>query len=119
MNAYQIPNLRFSGVAGFAVDRYRFVQIYTDGTFRAGGVAGEVIIGVSQNTVAAEEILEVADGIVMVAAASSVTYGDPIKCANGGKATKWNDATDAEEDLIGVALTAGNLDEIITVKLFR
>ena len=55
MNAYEIPNLRFSLPAGGAVARCRFVSVNAEGKGVQATAATEVI-GASMNLTTAEEI---------------------------------------------------------------
>ena len=71
MNAYEIPNLRFSVPAGEDVGRRLFVTVASDGNGVVATADGTVI-GVSMNEAAADEVLEIADGIVMVEAGAAV-----------------------------------------------
>lgn len=112
MNAYEIPNLRFSLPAGGAVARCRFVSVNAEGKGVQATAATEVI-GASMNLTTAEEIamnehiVEIADGIVMVEAAGAISAGAAVYSDANGKATATGDKK------AGVAITgataAGNL----------
>lgn len=127
MNAYEIPNQRFSLPAGAAVDRFRFVSADANG---AGihATASTQVIGVSTNLVdtttvpAAKQIVEIADGIVMVEAAGNVAAGAAVSSDANGKAVTatpvtYGDTSVAGSIVVGSALTGGGAGELITVKL--
>lgn len=109
MFAFEIPGLRFSLPAGADVERCRFVSADAN----SNGIlatATTPVIGVSMNKAAAGEVLEIADGIVMVEAAGAITAGAAVKSDATGKATAGTGA--------GVALTAASAaGELIAVKL--
>lgn len=109
MFAFEIPGLRFSLPAGADVERFRFVSADAN----SNGVmasATSPVIGVSMNMAKANEVLEIADGIVMVEAASAITAGAAVKSDATGKAVAGEGA--------GVALTSATAaGDIITVKL--
>lgn len=84
-SAYEIPNLRFSLPAGADVARHRFVKINSDGEGEQAG-AGDAIIGVSMNQAAEGEVLEIADGIVIVEAGGAITTGAFVTANANGKA---------------------------------
>lgn len=116
MHAYEIPNLRFSMPAGGAVARYRFVSV-SDGKAVVATAATQVI-GASMNEVKANElvnnerIVEIADGIVMVAAAGAITAGAAVYSDANGKAA--GTGTNAA----GIAITAATAaDQLIAVKI--
>lgn len=118
MNAYEIPNLRFSLPAGGAVARCRFVSVNAEGKGIQATAATEVI-GASMNLITADEIakneriVEVADGIVMVEAAGAITAGAAVYSDANGKAT----AT-ASEIKVGVAITGATAaNDLVAVKL--
>ncbi len=117
MNAYEIPNLRFSLPAGGAVARCRFVSVNADGK-GIQATAATQIIGASMNLVAAAEIaagdriVEVADGIVMVEAAGAITAGTAVSADADGKATTAGDI------IAGVAITGATAaGELVAVKI--
>ena len=117
MNAYEIPNLRFSLPAGGAVARGRFVSVDSNGNGVQAN-ASTAIIGVSMNLTTAEEhaigghIVEVADGIVMVEAAGAITSGSTVYSDANGKATGTGTV------VAGVAITgATGAGQLVAVKL--
>ena len=85
MAAYEIPNMRFSAEAGAAVERRRFVKINADEKGVQAG-AGETVIGASMVDAAVNEILEIANGIVMVEAAAAIEAGAEVQSDADGKA---------------------------------
>ena len=118
MFAYEIPGLRFSLPAGGAVARHRFVSVSAEKAIQA--TAATQVIGVSMNEVTAEElaknerIVEIADGIVMVAAAGAITAGVAVYADANGKAT----ATEGTGAAAGIAITAATgADQLIAVKI--
>lgn len=113
MNAYEIPNLRFSIPSGEKVTRRRFVGVNANGE----GVLATVskgTIGVSMNEAELGEVLEVSDGIVVVEASAEIIAGVSISVAADGKAT-----TTAETAVVvGIALTgAAAAGQLVTVKI--
>ena len=111
-NAYEIPELRFSAVSGAAVPRHRFVSIDTNGN----GITNDgsnAVVGVSMNQCdKADEVLEIAKGIVVIEAAGAINAGTVVKSDASGKATVGEGKTgivaitgaDAAGDLISVLL---------------
>ena len=85
MSAYEIPNMRFSAEAGAAVERRRFVKINADEQGVQAG-AGEAVIGASMVDAAKGEVLEIANGIVMVEAAAAIEAGSEVQSDADGKA---------------------------------
>lgn len=113
MFAYEIPGTRFSLPAGADVKRYHFVAINGDSAGITATAASQVI-GVAMNTVKTDEVLEIADGIVMVEAAGAVTPGTAVYAAADGRAT----TTEGTGNVAGIALTAASAaGDIITVKM--
>ena len=117
MNAYEIPNLRFSLPAGGAVARCRFVSVNADGNGVQATATTEVI-GASMNLVTTEEntagghIVEIADGIVMVEAAGAITIGTKVYSDANGKATGTGTI------VAGVAITgATGAGQLVAVKI--
>ena len=117
MNAYEIPNLRFSLPAGGAVARCRFVSVNADGK-GIQATADTQVIGASMNLVTADEvaagdrIVEIADGIVMVEAAGAVTAGSAVYSDAEGKVATTG------TNVAGIAITAASAaGELVAVKL--
>lgn len=112
MNAYEIPNLRFSMPAGEDVARRRFVAVDSDGKGVIATAAGPAI-GVSMNQAADGEVLEIADGIAMVEAGAAIAAGAIIEVGTSGKAV-----TNTSGVGIGTALTAAAAaGQLIAVKI--
>ena len=110
MFAFEIPGMRYSLTAGAAIERHRFVSVDANSNGITATTATKVV-GVSMNKVAANEVLEVADGIVMVEAGGAVTPGAGVGSNASGQAV-------AAEASVGVALTgASAAGELITIKL--
>ena len=113
-NAYEIPNLRFSLPAGEDIPRRRFVGVNASGEGVIATAAGSAI-GVSMNEAADGEVLEIADGIVMVEAGGAITPGDGIEVGTGGKAV-----TNTGGIGVGTALTgAAGAGNIVAVKMLN
>lgn len=111
-NAYEIPNLRFSLPAGADIPRRRFVSVNSSGE-GVIATAGGLTIGVSMNEAAAGEVLEVADGIVVVEAGGAIEAGASISVAEDGRAVTTSDGV-----VVGTALTnAASANLFVTVKL--
>lgn len=112
MFAYEIPGMRFSLPAGANVERHRFVSVDAS----SNGVmatASTPVVGVSMNKANTAEVLEVADGIVMVEAAEAITAGVSVYADASGKAIATGSG-----DVVGIALTAATgAGQIITVKM--
>lgn len=109
IGAYEIPGLRFSLPAGGDVSRFRFVAVDSDGA----GIAADsdaVIVGASMNQAAEGEVLEVADGIVIVEAGGAIDAGATVVAGTDGVAESG--------DSTFVALTAAAAaGEFVSVKL--
>ena len=111
-SAYEIPNVRFSLPAGADIPRRRFVSVNSSGEGVIATAAGSAI-GVSMNQAADGEVLEIADGIVMVEAGGAITAGAGIEVGTDGKAV-----TNTSGIGIGIALTsAAGAGNVVTVKL--
>lgn len=117
MNAYEIPNLRFSLPAGGAVARARFVSVDANGKGIQAGAATQ-IIGASMNLITAEEIaageriVEVADGIVMVEAGEAITSGVVVYANADGKAVTTGTV------VAGIAITDATAEgNLVAVKI--
>lgn len=114
MPAFQIPNMRFSLECGGLVHQHRFVAVDVEGYGVEAPDAATVVIGASQNHADRLEVLEIADGIVMVEASEDIASNEKVM-NNNGKAAKYVEA--AGNLLVGVALTSGKAGELITVKM--
>lgn len=113
MYAYEIPGLRFSLPAGAAIARHRFVSV-TAGSKGVAATAATPVIGVSMNTVKADQVLEIADGIVMVEAGGAIAEGAIVYANAEGKAV----TTEGTAPAAGVAITAATAaGDIVSVKM--
>ena len=111
MFAFEIPGLRFSMPAGADVERFRFVLVNSDST-GVTATANTPVVGVSMNKVKENEVLEIADGIVMVEAGAEISAGATVAPDAEGRAVT------AMERFVGVALTAASsAGDIISVKM--
>lgn len=129
MSAYEIPNNRFSAVAHAAVKCRRFVSINSDEEGLTA-TAATVIVGASMNEVtAAGQVLEIADGIVMVEADAVCTAGTYAASTATGLATPYvapNVATNVGPPvtvdvpaplLAGTFMTGGVKGQLVAVKI--
>lgn len=118
MYAFEIPGLRFSLPAGAAVAEHRFVSATSTST-AVQATASTPIIGVSMNAVetdagvkASQQIVEIADGLVIVEAGGEVAAGADVYSDANGKAVGTGTI------IAGTALTgAGAAGELITVRV--
>lgn len=110
MNAYEIPSLRFSLPAGGAVKRHRFVAVDANSN-GIQAVANSNIIGASMNETSAGQVLEIADGIVMVEAAKAVTAGTLAYADADGK------VTDTGTVVAGIVITSAVAGGLAAVKI--
>jgi hypothetical protein len=110
MNAYEIPGLRYSLPAGGAVERHRFVTV-DENSNGIQAVADSNIIGVSMNKASAGQVLEIADGIVMVEAAKAVTAGTLAYADADGK------VTDTGTVVAGTIITSAVAGGLAAVKI--
>ena len=111
MFAFEIPALRFSLPAGAAVERHRLVAVNANS---AGihATADTPVVGASMNKAAADQVLEIADGLVIVEAGAAIAAGAAVYAGADGKAAATGTAA------IGVAVTAASAaGELITVKI--
>lgn len=109
MFAFEIPGQRFSLPAGADVKRFRFVSANANSN-GITATAATPVIGVSMNEAKAGQVLEIADGIVMVEAGGAVNAGAAVASNADGMAI----AGDGKAIALTSATAAG---EIITVKL--
>lgn len=110
MNAYEIPSLRFSLPAGGAVKRHRFVAVDANSN-GIQAVADSNIIGASMNETSAGQVLEIADGIVMVEAAKAVTAGTLAYADADGKVTNTGTV------VAGIVITSAVAGSLAAVKI--
>lgn len=112
MAAFEIPGLRFSAEAGADVARRRFVKLNASEKGVQTG-EGESAVGVSMNDPKSGEVLEIADGIVMVEAGAAITAGTDVQSDADGKAITKDAGIKA-----GTALTSASAaGELVTVKM--
>ena len=110
MFAFEIPGQRFSMPAGADIMRHRFVTV-DESSNAVYATEFTPVVGVSMNQAKAGEVLEIADGIVMVEVGSYIPAGNHVEPNPEGKAIA------AEGRTYMVALTEGNAGELIAVKL--
>lgn len=113
MNAYEIPNLRYSLPAGGDIERHRLVTVDANGNGIQASTSTTPVIGASMNKAANGEVLEVADGIVMVEAGGAITAGTNVTADSDGKAVTRT-ATGISN---AVALTDGVAGGLVAVKI--
>lgn len=92
MNAYEILNQRFTGVAGAAVARRRFVTVDSNGHF-IQTTAGLRAVGASLSSAGSGESFDVGDGIVIVEAGEAVAAGNAVESDATGRAIVLNAVT--------------------------
>lgn len=109
MFAFEIPNQRFSLPAGMDVMRHRLVTV-DEGS--VGVVTDNIlsVIGVSMNEAPEGQVLEIADGLVMVEAGGAIAAGDTIAADAEGRAI-------AGESMYVAITAASAAGELITVKI--
>ena len=111
-NAYEIPNLRFSLPAGEDIARRRFISVNSSSEGVIATAAGSAI-GVSMNQAADGEVLEIADGIVMVEAGGEIAAGADVEVGANGKAV-----TKTTGIGVGVAITGvAGAGQFVAIKL--
>lgn len=111
MFAFEIPGGRFSLPAGANVERHRFVSVNSNS---AGitATASTQIVGVSMNKADAGQVLEIADGIVIVEASAAITAGTAVYSAADGRVASSGTV------IAGIAITSAKAaGELVTVKL--
>lgn len=112
MHAYEIPNLRFSLPAGEDVTRGRFVSVNSSSEGVIATTAGSAI-GVSMNQAADGEVLDIADGIVIVEAGGVLAAGADVEVGANGKAVAKTIGIG-----VGLAITgATGAGQFVAVKL--
>lgn len=117
LTAYEIPGTQFSLPATTAIGRYRFVSI--DGTGQAiQATASTEVIGVSRNEIDPvkypdAQVVDIADGIMMVEASAAITCGAKVASDANGQAIVATGDT-----FVGIAFSdAAAAGTIIAVKL--
>lgn len=116
MAAYEIPNMRFSAEAGGQVERRRFVKINEDEKGVTAG-AGENVVGASMVDAAVGEVLEIANGIVMVEAAELITAGSEVQSDADGKAITV--PTEGAGSVAGIAMTNASGDGTLVAIMIK
>ena len=99
-SAFEIPNLRFSAEAAATVARRRFIKLDSAGK-AVQATAGDSAIGVSLNSAATGEVLEIVDGITIVEAGAKVDINAVVQSDANGKAAELSTGIP-----LGTAMTA-------------
>ena len=113
MAAYEIPNMRFSAEAGAAIERRRFITINADEQGVHAG-AGDAVIGASMVDADVGEVLEIANGIVMVEAADEIEAGSEVQSDADGKAIPVD-----QGHVAGIAMTNASGEGALVSVLIR
>ena len=113
MAAYEIPNMRFSAEAGEAVERRRFVKINADEQGVKAGT-GDAVVGASMVDANVGEVLEIANGIVIVEAAAEITAGSEVQSDADGKAIPVD-----QGHVAGIAMTNASGDGSLVSVLIK
>ena len=117
LTAYEIPGSQFSLPATTAIGRYRFVSINATGQAIQATTSTDVI-GVSRNEIDPvkypdAQVVDIADGIMMVEAAAAIPCGSKVTSNADGKAIVATGDTH-----VGIAFSgAAAAGTIIAVKL--
>ena len=117
LTAYEIPGSQFSLPATTAISRYRFVSINSTGQ-AIQATASTDVIGVSRNEIDPvkypdAQVVDIADGIMMVEAAAAIPCGSKVTSNADGKAIVATGGTH-----VGIAFSdAAAAGTIIAVKL--
>lgn len=83
--AYEIPQLRFSGIAKEEIPGNCFVAMDSTGEIKVA-TATDVVIGVAPQDCKAKEVVEIYTGIVIVRAEDAITPGQAVVSGAEGKA---------------------------------
>lgn len=116
LTAYEIPGTQFSLPATTAIGRYRFVSIDADGK-AIQATASTNVIGVSRNEIDPvrypdTQVVDIADGIMMVEAAGEIACGAKVASDANGKAVEATDVS------VGIAFSsAATAGTLVAVKL--
>ena len=116
LTAYEIPGTQFSLPATTAIGRYRFVSIDADGK-AIQATASTNVIGVSRNEIDPvrypdAQVVDIADGIMMVEAAGEIACGAKVASDANGKAVEATDVS------VGIAFSsAATAGTLVAVKL--
>lgn len=117
LTAYEIPGTQFSLPATTAIGRYRFVSIDDTGQAIQATDATDVI-GVSRNEIDPvkypdAQVVDIADGIMMVEAAEKIACGAKVTSDANGKAI-----VAAGDTFVGIAFSdAAAAGTLIAVKI--
>lgn len=111
MFAFEIPGGRFSLPAGADVERHRFVSVNSNSAGITATAATQ-IVGASMNKAESGEVLEIADGLVIVEASAAITAGAAVYSAADGRVASSGTV------VAGVAITGAKAaGELVTVKI--
>lgn len=116
LTAYEIPGGQFSLPATTAIARYRFVSIDADGK-AIQATASTDVIGVSRNEIDPvrypdTQVVDIADGIMMVEAAGEIACGAKVASDANGKVVEATDVS------VGIAFSsAASAGTLVAVKL--
>lgn len=116
LTAYEIPGTQFSLPATTAIGRYRFVSIDAEGK-AIQATASTDVIGVSRNEIDPvkypdTQVVDIADGIMMVEAAGKIACGAKVASDKNGKAVEATDVS------VGIAFSsAATAGTLVAVKL--
>jgi hypothetical protein len=116
LTAYEIPGTQFSLPATTAIGRYRFVSIDAEGKAIQATTSTDVI-GVSRNEIDPvkypdTQVVDIADGIMMVEAAGEIACGAKVASDKNGKAVEATDVS------VGIAFSsAATAGTLVAVKL--
>ena len=116
LTAYEIPGTQFSLPATTAIGRYRFVSIDADGK-AIQATASTNVIGVSRNEIDPvrypdTQVVDIADGFMMVEAAGEIACGAKVASDANGKAVEATDVS------VGIAFSsAATAGTLVVVKL--
>lgn len=116
LTAYEIPGTQFSLPATTAIGRYRFVSIDAEGK-AIQATASTDVIGVSRNEIDPvkypdTQVVDIADGIMMVEAAGEIACGAKVASDKNGKAVEATDVS------VGIAFSsAATAGTLVAVKL--
>lgn len=116
LTAYEIPGTQFSLPATTAIGRYRFVSIDAEGK-AIQATASTDVIGVSRNEIDPvrypdTQVVDIADGIMMVEAAGEIACGAKVASDANGKVVEATDVS------VGIAFSsAASAGTLVAVKL--
>ncbi len=101
--AYEIPALRFAGIAKTEIKLHRFLKAETDGSF-GYAASTDVVVGVSGDHVDATNPIDILTGIVIVEASAAIAAGAKVMSTTDGKAATFVDTN----EVVGICLTAAS-----------